>query len=379
MTFYRSGRGEGSFERGIEMALRGVLANPKFLLRAESSNTDLDLASRLSFFLWSSLPDDELIDLAVARRLRRPAVLDRQVRRMLADPRADALVTNFAGQWLQLRNLRSAAPDKNLFPDFDDNLRQAFQRETELLVASIIHEDRPILDLLTADYSFLNERLARHYGIPGIKGSHFRRVALTQPERQGLLGKGSILLLTSHADRTAPVVRGKWVLENLLGVPPPPPAANVPPLEEQDAGLSVRARMESHRRSPACAACHRIMDPIRLALENFDAIGAWRTRDSGAPIDASGQLMDGTAVDGPVALRRALLAKPDVFVGNLAEKLLTYALGRKIEYYDMPAVRTIVRDTARQENRFSALIMAVVASRPFRMSSQPPEGGRGTF
>jgi hypothetical protein len=379
MTFYRSGRGEGSFERGIEMALRGVLANPKFLLRAESSNTDLDLASRLSFFLWSSLPDDELIDLAVARRLSRPAVLDRQVRRMLADPRADALVTNFAGQWLQLRNLRSAAPDKNLFPDFDDNLRQAFQRETELVVASIIHEDRPILDLLTADYSFLNERLARHYGIPGIKGSHFRRVALTQPERHGLLGKGSILLLTSHADRTAPVVRGKWVLENLLGVPPPPPAANVPPLEEQDAGLSVRAKMESHRRSPTCAACHRIMDPIGLALENFDAIGAWRTRDGGAPIDASGQLMDGTAVDGPVALRRALLAKPEVFVGNLAEKLLTYALGRKIEYYDMPAVRTIVRDTAGQENRFSALIMAVVASRPFRMPSQSPESGRGTF
>ena len=393
MAFYRSGRGEGSFERGIEMALRGVLANPKFILRAEASPvasgvsrtanvvsgfsrtsdaiSDLDLASRLSFFLWSSLPDDELIDLAVAGRLSRPAVLDQQVRRMLADPRADALVTNFAGQWLQLRNLRSAAPDKNLYPDFDDNLRQAFQRETELFVGSIIQDDRPVLDLLTADYSFLNERLARHYGVPGVKGSHFRRVVLTQPERHGLLGKGSILLLTSHADRTAPVVRGKWVLENLLGVPPPPPAANVPPLEEQDAGLSVRARMESHRRSPTCAACHRIMDPIGLALENFDAIGAWRTRDSGAPIDASGQLMDGTAVDGPVSLRRALLAKPDVFVGNVAEKLLTYALGRKIEYYDMPAVRTIVRDSARQENRFSALIMAVVASRPFRMPSQP--------
>jgi hypothetical protein len=378
MTFYRSGRADGSFERGIEMALRGVLANPKFLLRAEANTpagtiTDLDLASRLSFFLWSSIPDDELIDLAVARRLSRPAVLDQQVRRMLADSRADALVTNFAGQWLQLRNLRSAAPDKNLYPDFDDNLRQAFQRETELLVGSIIQEDRPVLDLLTADYSFINERLARHYGIPGIKGSHFRRVALTQPERQGLLGQGSILLLTSHADRTAPVVRGKWVLENLLGVPPPPPAANVPPLEEQDGGLSVRAKMESHRRSPACAACHRIMDPIGLALENFDAIGAWRTRDGGSPIDASGQLMDGTAVDGPVSLRRALLAKSDVFVGNLAEKLLTYALGRTIGYDDMPAVRTIVRDAARRENRFSALIMAVVASRPFRMPSQPAE------
>jgi mono/diheme cytochrome c family protein len=379
MAFYRSGRADGSFERGIEMALRGVLANPKFLLRSESAATsDLDLASRLSFFIWSSIPDEELIDLAVTRRLSRPGVLDQQVRRMLADPRARALATNFAAQWLQLRNLRSAAPDKNLFPDFDDNLRQAFQRETEMFVGSVIQEDRPVLDLLTADYSFLNERLAWHYGILGVKGSHFRRVTLTQPERQGLLGQGSILLLTSHADRTSPVVRGKWVLENLLGVPPPPPAANVPPLEEQDGGLSVRARMESHRRSPTCAACHRIMDPIGLALENFDAIGAWRTRDSGAPIDASGQLMDGTAVDGPVGLRRALLAKPDVFVGNLAEKLLTYALGRKVEYYDMPAVRTIVRDAARQEHRFRALIMGVVASRPFRMPSQPPDGGRGT-
>ena len=395
MTFYRSGRSEGSFEGGIEMALRGVLANPKFILRAEAPPTvvsglpdgsrtsdatisDLDLASRLSFFLWSSLPDDELIDLAVARRLSRPAVFEQQVRRMIADPRAETLVTNFAAQWLQLRNLRSAAPDKNLFPDFDDNLRQAFQRETELFVGSIIQQDRPVLDLLTADYTFLNERLARHYGIQGVKGSHFRRVTLTQPERYGLLGQGSILLLTSHADRTAPVVRGKWVLENLLGVPPPPPAANVPPLEEQEAGLSVRVKMESHRRSPTCAACHRIMDPIGLALENFDAVGAWRTRDGGQPIDASGQLMDGTAVDGPVSLRRALLAKPDVFVGNVAEKLLTFAMGRRMEYYDMPAVRTIVRGAGRQENRFSALIMAVVSSRPFRLPSQPPDGGRGT-
>ena len=383
MAFYRSGRSDGSFEHGIEMALRGVLANPKFVLRAERAAaggtiSDLDLASRLSFFLWSSIPDDELIDIAVAGRLSRPAVLDQQVRRMLADPRAESLVTNFAAQWLQLRNLRSAAPDKNLFADFDDNLRQAFQRETELFVESIIQNDRPVMDLLTADYSFLNERLARHYRIQGVKGSHFRRVTLTEPERRGLLGQGSILLLTSHADRTAPVVRGKWVLENLLGVPPPPPLANVPPLEEQDAGLSMRARIESHRRSPACAGCHRIMDPIGLALENFDAVGAWRTRDNGTTIDASGQLMDGTAVDGPVSLRRALVAKPDIFVGNLAEKLLTFALGRKIEYYDMPTVRTIVREAAQKENRFSALIMAVVASRPFRMTSQPV-GGQGPF
>jgi hypothetical protein len=386
LAFYRSGREAGSFERGIEAALRGVLANPKFLFRAESAPAtaggavhDIDLASRLSFFLWSSLPDDELIDLAVARRLSRPAVLEQQVRRMLDDVRADALVSSFAAQWLQLRNLRSAAPDKNLFPDFDDNLRQAFQRETELFVGSIIQGDRPVLDLLNADYTFLNERLARHYGILGVKGSHFRRVSLTQPERHGLLGQGSILLLTSHADRTAPVVRGKWVLENLLGVPPPPPAANVPPLTEEDASLSMRARMEAHRRSPSCAGCHRIMDPIGLALENFDAVGAWRTRDGGMPIDASGQLMDGTAVDGPVSLRRALAAKQDVFVGNVAEKLLTYALGRRLEYYDMPAVRTIVRDAARQDSRFSALIMAIVTSEPFRMASQPPVAGRGTF
>jgi len=386
LAFYRSGREEGSFDRGIEIALRGVLANPKFIFRAESvpspatsGISDLDLASRLSFFLWSSIPDDELIDLAVARRLSRPAVLEQQVRRMLADERATALQTNFAAQWLQLRNLRSAAPDKNLFPDFDDNLRQALQRETELFVGSMVQDDRNVLDLLSADYTFLNERLARHYGVPGVRGSHFRRVTLPQSERHGLLGQGSILLLTSHADRTAPVVRGKWVLENLMGVPPPPPAANVPPLPEEDEALSMRARMETHRRSPTCATCHRIMDPIGLALENFDAVGAWRTRDAGLPIDASGQLMDGTAVDGPESLRRALLAKPDVFVGNVAEKLLTYALGRRLEYYDMPAVRTIVRDAARRENRVSALVMAVVTSQPFRMRSHPPDGGRGTF
>jgi hypothetical protein len=386
LAFYRSGREEGSFERGIEAALRGVLANPKFLFRAESAATtaagavnEIDLASRLSFFLWSSVPDDELIDLAVARRLGQPAVLEQQVRRMLDDSRADALISSFASQWLQLRNLRSAAPDKNLFPDFDDNLRQAFQRETELFVGSIIQGDRPVLDLLNADYTFLNERLARHYGILGVKGSHFRRVPLTQPERHGLLGQGSILLLTSHADRTAPVVRGKWVLENLLGVPPPPPAANVPPLADEDANQSMRARMEAHRRSPSCAGCHRIMDPIGLALENFDAVGAWRTRDGGMPIDASGQLMDGTAVDGPISLRRALAAKQDVFVGNVAEKLLTYALGRRLEYYDMPAVRAIVRDAARHDNRFSSLIMAIVTSEPFRMASQLPDTGRGTL
>jgi hypothetical protein len=388
MGLYRAGRADGDFERGIEFALRGILANPKFLFRAEIPPMqvaagavyripDVDLASQLSFFLWSSLPDDELLDLALAGRLGRPAVLEQQVRRMLADPRARALVDNFAGQWLQLRNLRSAAPDKNLFPDFDDNLRQAFARETELFFGSFIAEDRSALDLLTASDTFVNERLARHYGIPGVKGSHFRRVTLTSPERRGLLGHGSILLLTSHADRTAPVVRGKWVLDNLLGLPPPPPPENVPPLEDagDEALLSVRARMEAHRKSPGCAGCHRIMDPIGLALENFDAVGAWRTREAGAPIDASGQLMDGTAVDGPGSLRAALVARPEVFVGHLVERLLTYALGRQLQHSDMPAVRAIVRASAAREYRLSSIVLSIVTSPPFRTRMAPSREG----
>jgi hypothetical protein len=291
------------------------------------------------------------------------------VRRMLADSRSRALVDNFAGQWLQLRNLRASLPDQNEFPDFDDNLRQAFQRETELLFESIIRENRNVTDLLTADYTFVNERLANHYRIPNVYGSHFRRVALTDDARKGLLGKGAILLLTSQPDRTSPVVRGKWILDNLLGTPPPPPPANVPLLEASRGSKprTLREQMEAHRANPACASCHKLMDPLGFALENFDAVGAWRTRDAGAPIDASGQLTDGTQVDGVVTLRQALLKRPEVFVGTFTEKLLTYALGRGLDYYDRPAVRGIVREAAPSDYRFSALIMAMVRSAPFQM------------
>ena len=307
MSFYDAGRREGAFDRGIELATRAVLVSPKFVFRVERDPagvtpgsayriSDVDLASRLSFFLWSSIPDEELLNAASRGQLGKPAVLDAQIRRMLADPRARALVDNFAGQWLHIRNLRGTTPDKNDFPDFDDNLRQAFERELELFVSSVIAEDRSALDLMTADYTFVNERLAKHYGIPNIYGPHFRRVVLTDEPRRGLLGKGGVLLLTSHADRTSPVVRGKWILDNLLGTPPPPAPAVVPPFPEEVPGVpsTVRGRMEQHRANPACAGCHKVMDPLGLALENFDAVGAWRTRDSGLPIDASGELTDGT-------------------------------------------------------------------------------------
>jgi len=334
---------------------------------------DYELASRLSFVLWSSIPDDELTALAGQGKLHEPAVLQAQVRRMLADHRAQSLVTNFAAQWLQLRNLRSSLPDKEEFPDFDDNLRQSFERETELLFDSVMREDRSVVDLLTADYTFLNERLAKHYGISGVYGSHFRRVTLTDQARRGLLGQGSILTITSHGNRTSPVVRGKWVLDNLLGSPPPPPPANVPPLDEGEgaAPKAMRERMEQHRRSPACANCHKIMDPIGLALENFDAIGAWRTADGATPIDASGQLSDGTRVDGPVSLRNALLDRRQVFVSTMTEKLLTYALGRRVEFYDMPTVRDIVRQSAKNDYRWSSIVMGVITSRPFQMRTAP--------
>ena len=380
MAFYESGRREGSFERGIELATRAVLVSPKFIFRVERDPagvapgaafrvSDLDLASRLSFFLWSSIPDDELIDLAARGQLGKPAVLDAQVRRMLADPRASALVANFAGQWLHIRNLRSTTPDKNDFPDFDDNLRQAFERELNLFVGSIITEDRSALDLMTADYTFVNERLAKHYRIPNVYGPDFRRVTLTDDARRGLLGKGGILLVTSHADRTSPVVRGKWILENLIGSPPPPPPSVVPPFPEEKPGAqnSVRARMEMHRASPACAGCHRIMDPLGLAMENFDAVGTWRTRDAGAPIDASGELMDGTRINGVVGLRESLLSRPDLLVGTMTEKLMTYALGRTLEAPDMPAVRSIVRAASRENYRFSAIVRGIVTSVPFQM------------
>ena len=393
MAFYEAGRRDGGFERGIERALRGVLVSPKFIFRVERDPpsasaslvrspagsvhpvSDLDLASRLSFFLWSSIPDDELVDLASRGRLRQPGVLDQQVRRMLADPRAQALVANFAGQWLHVRNLRSATPDKNRFPDFDDNLRQAFERELELFVGEIFGRDRSVLDLLDADFTYVNERLARHYGMPNVYGAHFRRVSVGSDARRGVLGKGGVLLVTSHADRTSPVVRGKWILENLMGTPPPPAPAEVPPFPDDTPGApqTVRARMARHRAGPACASCHRVMDPLGLALENFDAVGAWRTEEAGVKVDASGELGDGRVLDGVGALRRALLDRPDVIVGTMAEKLLTYALGRDLEPADMPAVRTIVGAARRDGYRFSSLVRAVAASVPFQMRRSAPE------
>jgi mono/diheme cytochrome c family protein len=372
MKFYDEGSREQGFEQGIEAALRGILVSPKFLLRVERDQpvvSDIDLASRLSFFLWSSIPDDTLIDLAAKGQLSRPALLDAQVKRMLRDPKSAALVDNFAAQWLHARNLRNATPDKGDFPDFDDNLRQAFERELKLFVGAIIREDRNVLDLMTADDTFVNERLARHYGIPNVYGAQFRRVKVADDARKGLLGKGAVLLVTSHADRTSPVVRGKWILDNLLGAPPPPPPAVVPPLDDSPAAatLTMRQRMEKHRENPVCASCHKVMDPIGLALENFDAIGRWRELDGESPIDASGVLTDGTRVSGAVDLRQALLQRPEVLVGTMTEKLMTYALGRGLEATDLPAVRTVVRDAARDQYRFSALVKGVVTSTPFRM------------
>jgi mono/diheme cytochrome c family protein len=383
-AFYLAGRKQGTFDTGIQTALQRILASPKFSFRVERDPptavpgtvyrvSDLELASRLSFFLWSSIPDDQLLRVASQSTLHTPAVLNQQVRRMLADPKAEALVTNFAGQWLYLRNLKSLQPNSLEFPDFDDNLRQALQRETELFFRSILREDRNVVDLMTADYTFLNERLAKHYGVPGIYGSHYRRVTLADEARRGLLGKGAILMVTSHADRTSPVVRGKWVLDNLLSAPVPPMPNNVPPLNE-DANrggkiLTMRERMEEHRKNPVCAGCHKIMDPIGLSMENFDAVGAWRTRDGGtlgSPINASGELLDGTKVDGVVTLRQALLAQPELFVGTVTEKMMVYALGRGLAYYDMPEVRRIVRASAGQNYRFSSLILGVVNSTAFQ-------------
>ncbi len=393
LGFYQQGRNSGTFESGVEMALRRMLASPQFLFRFERdpANTapdtnyrisDLDLASRLSFFLWSSIPDDELNTLASQGKLRNPAVLEQQVRRMLADPRSQALVDNFAGQWLYLRNLRAVAPDLEEFPNFDDNLRTAFKKETELFFGSIMHEDHNVLDLLNANYTFVNNRLARHYGIPNIDGSQFRRITVTDDARRGLLGQGSILTVTSVATRTSPVQRGKWLLENVLGTPPNPPPAGVPPLKENPPGAgakepTVRERMEQHRADPACAGCHKVLDPLGFALDNFDGVGAWRTLgEDGARIDASGVLADGTKVNGVVDLRNALLSRPNVFVGTMTTKLLTYALGRGVEYYDMPAVRAIVHDAQRNDYRFSSLILGVVKSVPFQMRRSEDGGER---
>jgi hypothetical protein len=386
MRFFETGRARGGFDAGIESALRLILTSPSFLFRGEIDPPDAApgtlyavddaaLASRLSFFLWSSLPDDELLGLAEKGKLHEPKVYRAQVKRMLADPRAHALVDNFAAQWLYLRNLKSAHPDVQEFPNFDDNLRQAMRRETEMLFENMMREDRPVGELLTADYTFLNERLARHYGIEGVYGSHFRRVTLTDPNRRGLLGQASILTITSQPNRTSPVLRGKWVLENVLGTPPPPPLPNVPALQENEAGKvakSVRERLEAHRTNPVCASCHDVMDPIGLGLENFDAIGQWRTREAGGNVDASGRMANGAAIDGPVSLREAVTADPEQFIRVFTAKLLTYALGRGLDDYDMPAVRKIVRDAAGHEYRFSAIVSGIVDSVPFRMRAVQP-------
>jgi cytochrome c553 len=379
---YTRERAGGSFEMGVEAVLRRILASPSFVFRPEAEPghvapgasyaiAGLELASRLSFFLWSSIPDAELLDAAIAGRLTRPAVLDAQVKRMLADRKAAALTENFAGQWLYLRNLRGIQPSTDLYPDFDDNLRQAFHAEAELFFSMVVREDRSVLDLLTSPDTHLNERLARHYGVPGIVGSRFRRVRLTDDARRGLLGKGAVLLATSHATTTSPVLRGKWVLDNILGAPPPAPPPDVPALVEGvpgDAPRTMREQIEKHRALATCANCHKLMDPIGFALENFDAVGAWRTRaESGAPLDTADVLASGVRVDGVASLRQALLERPEIFVQTLTEKLLTYALGRGLSPHDMPAVRNIVREARTGGYRFSAITAGITRSIPFRM------------
>ncbi len=382
VAFYEDGRAEGGFEAGIELALRRLLASPELLFRVvrdpagvasgtDYSLTDLEMASRLSFFLWSSIPDDELLDEAVAGRLSEPAVLEAQVLRMLADERADALFENFAGQWLYLRNIPALLPDENRFPDFGEGLRLAMKRETEMLFESVMREDLSVLEFLTADHTFINERLARHYGIPNVYGSHFRRVTLPDETRRGLLGHGSILAATAYPTRTSPVLRGKWILENLLGTPPPLPPPDVPSLEEtagDGRSLSMREAMEQHRANPVCSSCHKLMDPPGFAMEQFDAVGKYRTHnEANKPIDASGVLPDGMEFDGVAGLRDALLQRPDLFVTTLTEKLMTYALGRGIEHYDVPAIRAITREAKLQDSRFSSIILGIVKSLPFQM------------
>ena len=387
LRFYRDGREEGgTFDAGVQLALERILLDSSFLVRVERDPFDapadtayrlgdLEIASRLSFFLWSSLPDDELLAAAVDGALGDPAMLRRQVRRLLDDPRAATLVTDFASQWLHLRNLRAAAPDVNAFPEFDDDLRDAFQRETELFLEAQLREDRGLLELLTADYTFVNERLARHYGIDGVHGSHFRRVTLGDDRRAGLLGHGSILTVTSYANRTSPVVRGKWLLENILGAPPPPPPPDVPPLEEADVSgaRSMRERIERHREHPVCASCHAQMDPLGFALENFDAVGRWRdAAEDGGPIDAVAALPDGSRFEGPDGLRRMLRDRGEEFVSNVTARLMTYALGRGVEAHDMPAIRKIVREAEPGGYRWSSIVLGVVESTPFLMRSTEP-------
>ena len=381
LGFYNARPG-ASFDARIQLGLQMILVDPEFLFRVEYDPpdladgtayriSDLDLASRLSFFLWSSIPDDELLDVAIRGELADPAVLRQQVRRMLADARSRALVENFAGQWLVLRNIRDVEPDPDLLPEFDENLREAFQRETELFVESQLRDDRSVVDLLNADYTFLNERLARHYGIPNVYGSHLRRVRVDEAQRGGLLGHGSLLTVTSYPNRTSPVLRGKWLLENILGSPPPEPPPDVPALEERGSDgqpQSVRARLEAHRENPVCAACHAPMDPLGFALENFDAIGMWRSTDAGTPIDASGTLPGGREFQGFAGLRELLVTEyRDQFVSTVIERLLTYALGRGLQYYDAPAVRQIRQAAASSDHRWSSIILGIVESTPFQM------------
>jgi len=381
LSLFQAGRNKGNFDSGIRMVVQALVADPQFVFRFErppadavaGSNfriSDLELASRLSYFLWSSAPDDQLIAVASQKKLSDPAVLEQQVRRMLADPRSEALATNFAEQWLGLRNLRDMQPDVYVFPDWDNNLTQSARRETQLFFDSIMHEDRNIVDMLTANYTFIDERLAKHYGIPDILGSRFRRLTITDENRFGLLGQASVLMATSLANRTSPVQRGKWILEQILGVTAPTPPPNVPALKENTEGakaLSVRERLEQHRTEEPCHSCHQIMDPLGFALENFDATGAWRIHDGPYPVETSGQLYDGTKVDGPVSLRNAVVRRSDMFVRNFTEKLLTYALGRGVEYYDMPVVRSIDREASRNDNRFTSLVLGIVKSTPFQM------------
>jgi len=391
---FKVGRDSGDFDTGIEWALETLLVQPSFLFRVERDPangrpgvpyriSDLELASRLSFFLWSSIPDDELLSVARRGKLREPGVLEQQVRRMLRDSRSAALAKNFAGQWLWLRKLKNASPDPYLFPSFDDNMRQAMQRETELFFDSQVREDHGVSELLTANYTFLNEQLARHYGIPNVYGDHFRRVTLTDERRFGLLGQGSILTVSSYANRTSPVIRGKWLLENFLGTPPPPPPPNVPALKENgegDKATTVRARLEQHRTNPPCSTCHRLMDPLGFALENFDALGRWREVDAESKevIDASGAFADGRKFNGPVEFRNGLMKLRVEFIETVLEKLMTYALGRGAEYYDRPAIRQILHESEPRDYRWSSVILGVVKSQPFQMRVMPGEAAKLT-
>jgi len=382
LTLYKGGAQNGGFETGVRLALQKILVSPDFLFRAEVDPagaapgsvykiSDVELASRLSFFLWSSIPDDQLLALAESGRLSDASVLQAQVKRMLADPRSQALVKNFSGQWLFLRNIERMSPDTTSFPKFDENLRQALAKETELLIASQVREDRSVADLLTTDYTFLNERLAEHYGVKGIYGNEFRRVKLDDPNRYGLLGQASILAVTSYPNRTSPTIRGKWVLEQLLGSPPPPPPPNVPSLKDDATAqkMTMRQRMEQHRANPTCAVCHRLMDPLGFALENYDGLGGWRDSAGigSGPIDASGVLPDGTPFNGPAGLRDVLMKKKDMFVETFTERLLTYALGRGVEEYDHTALRKIARGAAADNQKWSSIILGIVNSTPFQM------------